>query len=136
LILDVFMVKVMVQIYIKKVEKLGQWTMIELQGELESRYNNGLDGNSVGDLHFTKKGIPLLIIGHHILYGKVVVLDKPFAVLEKTHPLGYHAESSQDSEAEKLEQCVTSYAVQAVVKTKIVFTSRPKPIIVNVCRKV
>ena len=121
--------------------------MIELQGELESRNMGSLAGKLVGDLHYTKdvsirtvllfivttfvfeklkcssdlfsfQNIPLLIIGHHILHGKVQKLEKPFAVIDKV------ASSSEGS--------VSEYQVQAIIKKKISFTERPKPIVTTV----
>ena len=37
----------------------------------------------VGDLYFNSEGVASLIIGHHLLTGKVVDLEKPFAVLQR-----------------------------------------------------
>jgi len=63
------------------------------------------------------QGTPLLIIGHHLLTGKVVDLDKPYAVLHK---------NDVDNHDKKAE---THYDVCALVKKKIIFKTRPKPIV-------
>ncbi|XP_054288233.1 chromosome transmission fidelity protein 8 homolog [Macrosteles quadrilineatus] len=103
-------------ILVKMQEEPPQWGVIELQGDVESRYQTAVEDQFVGDLHFTIQGnTPVLIIGHHILYGKAVTLEKPFAVLEK----------SSDSNS-------TEYIVKALVKQKLLFKTRPKPIIANV----
>ena len=59
------------------------------KGDLESRIGDvSLGGKFVGDLHYdTTKHTPILIIGHHILHGKVVDCERPFVAIEKKSSL-------------------------------------------------
>lgn len=84
---------------------------------------------------------PVLIIGHHILHGKVITLEKPLAVIMKvSHDLDSAGISGIDSSHAVNDQSditnkETCYHVQAIIRKKILFKTRPKPIIAHVPKK-
>ncbi|XP_077510744.1 chromosome transmission fidelity protein 8 homolog [Amblyomma americanum] len=100
---------------------IPEWRIVELQGDLMIN-NEALLGKYIGDLHFTKAGIPVLLVGHHILYGKEQDVEKPFLVIAK---------STGETDPPRAKE----YLVRGVVTRKIIFRSRPKPIVSNVAHK-
>jgi len=105
--------------------KLPELSIIELQGDIGSKVQGSvaepnannktilLSNQFVGNLFYTAKSQdPILIIGHHILVGKIEKLEKPFALLEK-----------------KVLNDKTEYLVRGIISKKLVFSDRPKPII-------
>lgn len=90
--------------------------MIELQGELEGASSDQKSGEFIGDLHYDKSGIPILIIGMHLLQGKESNLLKPMAVLDKKYS----------------NEGKTYYIVKSIVRKKLIFKGRPKPIVTHV----
>ncbi|XP_045191603.1 chromosome transmission fidelity protein 8 homolog [Mercenaria mercenaria] len=117
------MVQVVVKIPESQHGQPNEWAMIELQGTLETRHPVPLGGRFIGDLHFTHKDVPVLIIGHHILYGKVMTLEKPYGIMVK--------DTSQEETGGP-----PNYHITAVIKKKLLFKTRPKPIIANVPKKI
>lgn len=54
------------------------------------------------------------------MYGKEVVLEKPYALLEKA-----------DNEDMIDDDKITEYSVKSVITKKVIFKTRPKPIVFN-----
>lgn len=120
--------------------------LIELQGSLE------VDGDSAGQLvgkldletdpvgHNTTVFIlrnphghvfvlqkkPTLLIGHHLLEGKLQNLGKPLAVMHKTS--GRSSESGEEVH-ELVSSSSPEWNIVAVVKRKMVFAKRPMPMV-------
>ncbi|CAK1556300.1 unnamed protein product [Leptosia nina] len=97
-----------------------EWAIVELQGLVQTKKEQELGPITVGDLHFFNRNKhPVLVLGHHVLNGKEVKLEQPMAVIERVGDNG------------RME-----YRVKAIVKKKLLFKSRPKPIISNVSERV
>lgn len=101
---------------------MTEWAIVELHGDLKV----SVDANDVklhiGDLSYDKNGIATLIIGNYILTGKETSIDKPIAILEKK----VNTNSSDNID------CDREYLIIAIVKKKLIFKVRPKPITVIV----
>ncbi|XP_076358375.1 chromosome transmission fidelity protein 8 homolog [Tachypleus tridentatus] len=153
------MVQILIRVPTSEDSESGvpDWAVVELQGDLESKNGQELHGSFVGDLHYTKKANgAILLIGHHMLFGKIVDMDKPFIVLRKKNYSTEHCHEanvlkSQNSPehlhegTSEVSACIenlddkhaysTYYEVHAVVRKKILFKTRPKPIVANVPKK-
>ncbi len=145
---------------------LAEWTIIELQGVLESDGDCPLAGKMMGNLVWdTVSGIPLLIIGRHLLQvrlglttrnprsppplaspiaiavtvtgwdpdfqGKCSQLEKPLLVLAKSLPVdgGDDHRGDDVNTHEQGQRPSPSLTIKAVVRRKLVFKQRPKPIV-------
>eukprot|EP00730_Choanoeca_flexa_P006040 TRINITY_DN12070_c0_g2_i1.p1 TRINITY_DN12070_c0_g2~~TRINITY_DN12070_c0_g2_i1.p1 ORF type:complete len:109 (+),score=27.42 TRINITY_DN12070_c0_g2_i1:622-948(+) len=94
---------------------VDEYLLLQLQGTVEAD-NPRLAGQTLGELQI--KGTKAeMIIGNHHMRGKVQDLSKPFALMKK----GSNTE----------EQETRHYIVEAIVRRKVVFNTRPKPLVVK-----
>lgn len=108
------------QILIRLSDQYEEWYIVELQGILETKDGLSLSNLWIGDLHFDADGRPQMIIGHHLLSGSFVKLDKPLAVMRK---------KTSSAEEMDCDETQTNYEIIALVKKKLLFNNRPKPIV-------
>ncbi|KAG2145369.1 Ctf8-domain-containing protein [Suillus bovinus] len=118
------------------IAKLGndELILIELQGTLDIECNEDTtrDGQFIGKLNLNDANKPTLVIGHHLLEGKVVTLPKPLGVMhrkEGSKRHGYPGDGDSSRSVEDARNPVVSWGIVAVVKKKIVFSKRPMPIL-------
>ncbi|CAF1455458.1 unnamed protein product [Adineta ricciae] len=112
----------MVQIFIRQTENSSELLLIELQGNLEyAAGKQSLSGERLGFLFFTQNDMPVCVIGQHVLDGKMVELEKPLFVMRKQQEDGANN---------------TSYQVEYVIKRKLLFHKRSKPIVHYASKKV
>jgi hypothetical protein len=68
------------------------------------------------------------------MFGKVANLEKPMILLKKIHKKIEHAPSDEDMEQEINDETSeikqkTEYVIEAIIKKKILFNKRPRPIV-------
>ncbi|KAK1940695.1 Chromosome transmission fidelity protein 8 [Phytophthora citrophthora] len=105
-----------------------EWSMLEFQGDLlpgDGAETTDLKNVDVGTLRYGEGGEITLRIGNHVLAGKVTKLPKPFAILQKVNAQGDVV--VEDNEVEAVRQ--TKYEVVGIARTRVVFASRPKPVL-------
>lgn len=78
----------------------------------------------------------MLIIGHHVLYGKIVNLDKPLLVVKKEKNFSQiekidvmEEDAIENEDTKNIVTANTEYMVQAIIRKKILFNKRPRPIV-------
>lgn len=118
------------------IAKLGhdELVLIELQGtlDIECDEDTTRDGQFVGKLNLEDANKPTLIIGHHLLEGKIVILPKPLGVAhrkESSKRNGFPGDGDSSRSVEDTLSSGVSWDIVAVVKKKIVFSKRPMPIV-------
>jgi chromosome transmission fidelity protein 8 len=95
----------------------------------------------MGDLHFSSDGVPILILGNHVLYGKAITLEKPYVLLTKLRTsnscnnellmkdLDDDDDKSDMNVSMNETKSMVTYFVKAVIKRKLLFNKRPRPIV-------
>ena len=131
----------------------GEWSLVELQGKLESQ-RSSMSGADIGALANLdgKNGKPTLTIGHHKLLGKRVKLPKPVAVLVRRtleDAVVNESEAAAPSPSRKRQRVRASstaaehdaggaaggngegveYHVVGIAHEKLLFNSRPSTIV-------
>ena len=95
-------------------------TLVDLHGKLKY-FNEQPKVSKIGEMSRKIDNDIFLAFGSHILEGRETSGEKPLLMLEKIV-------SSKSESDNKL----IMYRVNAIVKKRLVFRSRPKPIIINV----
>jgi chromosome transmission fidelity protein 8 len=89
--------------------------IIEMQGSFD--INNEISGQKVGNFMWNDTRTASLMIGHQLFEGKIVELEKPFLLINKS--------GTRDTRFAETKECI----IEAIVKRKILFKTRPKSII-------
>ncbi|EAU85403.1 hypothetical protein CC1G_07097 [Coprinopsis cinerea okayama7 len=111
--------------------------LVELQGSLdvEAKHPSERNGKLVGKLSIDEgSNKPTLRIGHHLLEGKIATINKPLAILHRSHAnaststgaMAVDEEESQVGESQTGD--VAPWVILGVVRKKIVFSKRPMPL--------
>ncbi|KAG6621405.1 chromosome transmission fidelity protein 8 [Phytophthora cinnamomi] len=105
-----------------------EWSLLEFQGDLLPAETPDLRGLDVGTLRYGHGGKEITLrIGNHVLAGKVATLPKPFAILHKDG--GDAVVAGRQDEQDEQDATQTKYEVVGIARTRVVFTSRPKPVL-------
>ncbi|CAD5334673.1 unnamed protein product [Arabidopsis thaliana] len=103
-----------------KPDDLSEWAIVELQGVVETQasFQGSIQNLEIGRLCHSdsSQGTYTFTVGYHELVGSKVTLKKPLLVLKK---LQFDEVSGKATELE----------VVGIIRTKILFKTRPKPLI-------
>ncbi|AED96186.1 putative chromosome transmission fidelity protein [Arabidopsis thaliana] len=101
-------------------EECSEWAIVELQGVVETQasFQGSIQNLEIGRLCHSdsSQGTYTFTVGYHELVGSKVTLKKPLLVLKK---LQFDEVSGKATELE----------VVGIIRTKILFKTRPKPLI-------
>eukprot|EP00833_Pecoramyces_ruminatium_P008171 jgi/Orpsp1_1/1182203/evm.model.c7180000080316.1 len=104
----------------KPLSKFEDYILLEFQGSLQFNPDLDLQGKELGTVtEFNEKEMSI-IIGNHKLYGKLVELDKPLAIIRKDSTLT-KMEDMMDIDDQKGKD----YHLTTIIRRKILFNKRP-----------
>ncbi|KAJ5068038.1 hypothetical protein M0811_12624 [Anaeramoeba ignava] len=92
-------------------KEVNEWFLIEFQGEIQSK-DEKLSMKKLGELKISQEGNPTIQIGNHLINGNFIKFKKPLIVTKKIK-----------------EEENTKYEIIAIIRNKILFDQRPKPIL-------
>ncbi|KAL1230632.1 Chromosome transmission fidelity protein [Trichinella spiralis] len=92
--------------------------IIELQGDLELSNSKSLSGTLISAFSCNKQGDAFMIVGRHILRGKVEQLQRPIALVKQCSG-DVSTSTHQD----------VNFEISGIIYKKIRFNLRPKSII-------
>uniref|UniRef100_A0A915NQ00 Uncharacterized protein n=2 Tax=Meloidogyne TaxID=189290 RepID=A0A915NQ00_9BILA len=109
---------------VKNEDGITEWIMMELPGTLT--INDQVNGQNFGKLLWEKKDdgkeYVKTIIGRQLLQGECVELEKPFIVINRASQRKEKPENASKGDKKSCD-------VVAIIRRKIYFSGRPKPII-------
>ncbi|KAG7381875.1 hypothetical protein PHYPSEUDO_005491 [Phytophthora pseudosyringae] len=109
-----------------------EWSMLEFQGDVlpgDGAETPDLRGLDVGTLRYGDGGEITLRIGNHVLAGKVTKLPTPFAILQKEGGEVDAIMAEDEGEEAATAAGPTRYEVVGIARTRVLFASRPKPVL-------
>ena len=111
-------------------EAAKEWCLLEFQGDLIRCGGAGaldLRDVDIGTLRFGQSGALTLRIGTHVLTGRVQTLPKPLAIMRKDEM--ENVRNGMTDGRDEAAGARIQYEVVGIARTRVVFASRPKPVL-------
>ncbi|CAA99922.2 Ctf8 [Caenorhabditis elegans] len=103
---------------IPTLEGTPEWMAIELHGAISPQDDGSFDSKTLGTICWGDHNNVYMVIGNQTLEGKISKIDRPLLVIQK----------SDKNHQENGEKNAT---VNAVIRKKLVFKTRPRPLVLS-----
>ncbi|ORX57679.1 hypothetical protein BCR36DRAFT_402120 [Piromyces finnis] len=104
----------------KPLSKFEDYILLEFQGSLQFNSELNIQGKELGNItEFNEKEMSI-VIGNHKLYGTLVELEKPLAIIRKESTL--NEEDMMDTDDNDKGK---DYQLTTIIRRKILFNKRP-----------